>query len=71
VVILLLHVTSPDDYRPAGKSAPMPRQSLAVMRQQTPIMAQLLGQADNADQPVATPAPPKPRSERPRRQFVG
>jgi hypothetical protein len=70
VVILLLHFTSPDDLRVADNYPPATFQSLAIMKQQTLRMAQLLGSTDNSDQPAATPAPPKPRSERSRQQIA-
>jgi hypothetical protein len=74
VVIFLLHFTAPDEPRLARSSAPMTMQSLAMMREQTLIMAQLLGQGeptDAAEPPAALPAPPKPRSEIARKQLVG
>jgi hypothetical protein len=71
VLIFLLHFTAPDEPRAARNSSPMTFQSLAMMRQQTLIMAQLLGSLDSGDQPAATAAPPKPRSEGPRKELIG
>jgi hypothetical protein len=74
VVIFLLHFTAPDEPRLARSSAPMTMQSFAMMREQTLIMAQLLGQSeptDAAEAPEVLPAPPKPRSEIARKQLVG
>jgi hypothetical protein len=71
VLIFLLHFTAPDEPRMARNSSPMTFQTLAMMQKQTLMMAQLLGSLDSGDQPAATDALPKPRSEGPRRQRVG
>jgi len=74
VVIFLLHLTAPDEPRLARSSSPMTLQSFAMLHEQTLIMAQLLGQTEqpDAEQPrIALPAPPKPRSEIARKQFIG
>jgi hypothetical protein len=71
VLIFLLHFTAPDEPRAARNSSPMTFQSLAMMQKQTLKMAQLLGSLGSGDQPAATTAPPKPRSERPRKQLIG
>jgi hypothetical protein len=71
VLILLLHFTAPDEPRMAGNSSPMTFQTLAMMQKQTLMMAQLLGSLDNGDQPAAVVAPPKPRSERARKERIG
>ena len=74
VVIILLHLTAPDEPRLARSSPPMTLQSFAMLREQTLIMVQLLGQTEqpDAEQPrIALPAPPKPRSEIARRHFIG
>src|SRR5580704_7007760 len=70
-VIILFHFTAPDDPRVARSSASTTFQSMAEMQQQTVRMAQLLGSSDSGDPPSATPATPKPRSERPRQQLIG
>jgi hypothetical protein len=52
----------------------MTLQSFAMLHEQSLIMAQLLGQTDQADTDeahTALPAPPKPRSEIARKQLVG
>ena len=69
-VILLLDCTAPRGPRVARGSAAMPYPSLAIMRQQNLLMAQLLGPAD-AEAPAALPAPPKPRSDRLRPRGIG
>ena len=71
VLIFLLRVSAPEDAGVARNAAPVSFQSMALLRQQTLLMAQLLGSMDASDLPAATPAPPKPRSERPRRQLIG
>jgi hypothetical protein len=74
VVIFLLHFTAPNEPRLARNSSPMTMQSFAMLHEQTLMMAQLLGQPDQADAgeaPAALPAPPKPRSEIARKQLVG
>jgi hypothetical protein len=71
VLILLLHFTAPDEPRTARNSSPMTFQTLATMQKQTLMMAQLLGSLDNGDQPAAAVAPPKPRSERARKERIG
>jgi hypothetical protein len=72
IVIFLLHLTAPDEAGAARNSSPMTFESFAKMRQQTVMMAQLLGSLDDGDQPAAaTTAPPKPRSEGPRKQLIG
>jgi len=74
VVIFLLHFAAPDEPRLARNSPPMTLQSFAMLHEQTLMMAQLLGQPDQADAaepPAALPAPPKPRSEMARKQLVG
>jgi hypothetical protein len=74
VVIFLLHVTAPDEPRLARSSSSATTMSFAKMQEQTLMMAQLLGQPDQADAgdvPAALPAPPKPRSEIARKQLVG
>jgi hypothetical protein len=71
VVIFLLHFTSPDEPRLARNSAPMTLQSFALLHEQTLRMADLLGQTDAGEPPVALPAPPQPRSERAPRQLIG
>jgi hypothetical protein len=72
IVIFLLHLTAPDEAGAARNSSPMRFESFAKMREQTVLMAQLLGSLDDGDPPAAaTTAPPKPRSEGPRRQLIG
>ena len=71
VLILLLHFTSPDEPHFAERSGSMTVQSLAAMQRQTLVMAQLLGSLDADNQPAAAIAPPKPRSEGPRKQRIG
>jgi hypothetical protein len=71
VLIFLLHLTAPDDPRVAGNGSPMTIQTLATMREQTLIMAQLLGTLDDGDQPPTAIAPPKPRTERARKERIG
>jgi hypothetical protein len=71
VLIFLLHFTAPDERHLARNSSPMTFQSLAMMQRQTLMMAQLLSALDSGDQPVATIAPPKPRSERARKELIG
>jgi len=71
VLILLLHFTAPDEPRLARNSSPMTFQALAMMQKQTLMMAQLLGSLESGDQPAAAIAPPKPRSERPRKELIG
>jgi hypothetical protein len=71
VLICVLHFTSADEPRVAGGSQSMTVQSLEAMQKQTLIMSQLLGSLDGDDQPSAAIAPPKPRSEAPRKQRIG
>jgi hypothetical protein len=74
VVIFLLHLAAPDEPRLAGNSASVSMLSFAKMHEQTLMMAQLLGQPDQADAGEAAavlPAAPKPRSEIARKQLVG
>jgi hypothetical protein len=74
VVIFLLHFIAPDEPRLARNSSPMTLQSFAMLHEQTLMMAQLLGEPDQANggaPPAALPAPPKPRSEIARKQLVG
>jgi hypothetical protein len=71
VVVLLLHLTSPDEPQLAGNSPGMTMRSFAMLHEQTLLMAESFGQP-NARQPdAAVPAPPKPRSEIARRQLIG
>jgi hypothetical protein len=74
VVIFALHLTAPDEPRLARSSSSATMMSFTRMNEQTLMMAQLLGQPDQADAgeaPAALPAPPKPRSEIARKQLVG
>ena len=74
LVIFLFHVTAPNEPRLARNSSPMTMQSFAISHQQTLMMAQLLGQTDQAEPgepPAAPAAAPKPRSEIPRKQLIG
>jgi hypothetical protein len=72
IVIFFFHLTAPGEAGGARNSSPATFESFAKMRRQTLIMAQLLGSLDDGDQPAAAlPAPPKPRSEGPRKQLVG
>ena len=74
VVIFVLHVNAPDEPQLARNSAAISTQSFAMLHEQTLMMAQLLGQPDQADAgeaPVMLPVPPKPRSEIARKQLVG
>ena len=71
VAIFVLHLTTPDQPHRAGHSYPVTPQSMAILQQQTILMAQLLGPADADERPAALPAPPKPRSERARRELIG
>jgi hypothetical protein len=71
VVILLLHFTAADDSRVARHSSPITFQSLAIMEQQTLAIAQSLGPNDAGEPSTASPTPPTPRSERPRKQLIG
>jgi hypothetical protein len=70
VVIFLLQFTAPEPPRVARSSTPVTIQTMATLREQSLRMAQLLGQWDNPAAPAAAPAPPKPRSERPRQQIA-
>jgi hypothetical protein len=71
VVILLLHVTAPEEPRLAHNSYAPASESIAIMRQQSLIMAQLLGSMENGPASPALPSAPKPRSERALEQLVG
>ncbi|MGD1084582.1 MAG: hypothetical protein ABSA47_07515 [Verrucomicrobiota bacterium] len=71
VVILLLHLTAPDEPRLARSSYSQTPQSIAIMRQQELIMAQLLSSMENDFSSPALPAAPKPRGERDLKQLVG
>jgi hypothetical protein len=70
VVIIVLHLATPD--APARRiSYSGTAQSFDMLKEQQVMMAKLLGPADDNEAPAATPAEPKPRSERERRQLAG
>jgi hypothetical protein len=71
LVIFLLHVAAPDEPRLARNTPAMTMQSFAILHEQTLMMAQFPGQTEAGEPPVAPPAPPKPRSEMPRKQLIG
>jgi hypothetical protein len=70
-IILLLHVTAPEEPAGAGQVASASRQDFAFLRQETEIIAQLSDSEENRPAPPPQPAALKPRSSRRVKQFIG
>jgi hypothetical protein len=70
-IILLLHVTAPNDPAAAGQAASASWQGFALLRQETEMIAQLSASEESRPAPAPPPAATQPRSSRRMKQFVG